>query len=268
MSRPPDPTAKISLLRASEQVFAEKGLERAKVEDITKLAGLSKGAFYLHFESKEEAFKQVVESFLARCEANLPQPTALPSPDGPADVLALWLEVDTQMYEFLWQNRAIVAILQGCQGPHVYLLEAFNDSIQVRGQEWLDFWKKRGFVRRDLDTTLASTLLNGAHHQLSMQLLASAKKPPIVEWLAKTQAIFVRGFCTPPMIEALSTVDKPPVSQRITRLNETKGHERSGHEKNGNGHTKALHESALTERVTVGRGSRPANKVTKRARVS
>ena len=27
------------------------------------------------------------------------------------------------MYEFLWQNRAIVSILQGCQGSHVYLLD-------------------------------------------------------------------------------------------------------------------------------------------------
>src|SRR5438034_2420635 len=151
MSRTPDPTAKISLLRASEAVFAEKGLQLAKVEEITKLAGLSKGAFYLHFESKEEAFKQVVESFLARCSANLPPPGDVPLPDGPEGVLELWLDLDTQMYEFLWQNRAIVTILQGCQGPHIYLLESFNRSMNERSVEWLEFWKKRGYVRRDLD---------------------------------------------------------------------------------------------------------------------
>ncbi|MEO8877136.1 MAG: helix-turn-helix domain-containing protein, partial [Polyangiaceae bacterium] len=63
MSRTADPKAKIALLRSAEVVFAERGLTSARIEEITKRAGLSKGAFYLHFESKEVAFRQVVESF-------------------------------------------------------------------------------------------------------------------------------------------------------------------------------------------------------------
>ena len=43
MSRVADPTTRISLLRAAEEVFAKKGLEAAKVEDIAKRAGCSKG---------------------------------------------------------------------------------------------------------------------------------------------------------------------------------------------------------------------------------
>src|SRR5512143_529650 len=126
MARPPDPTAKISLLRASEAVFAEKGLQLAKVEDITRLAGVSKGAFYLHFESKEEALKQIVESFLARCAATLAPPDPqIAVPDSPAELLALWHERDVESHEFLWQNRAILRILHSCQGQHVYLVRAF-----------------------------------------------------------------------------------------------------------------------------------------------
>ena len=74
MSRVADPTARISLLRAAEEVFAKKGLESAKVEEIARLAGVSKGAFYLHFSGKEEAFLQVVEAFLARCGSLLRSP--------------------------------------------------------------------------------------------------------------------------------------------------------------------------------------------------
>jgi AcrR family transcriptional regulator len=213
MSRPPDLTAKISLLRASEAVFAEKGLQAAKVEEITKRAGLSKGAFYLHFDSKEEAFKHVVESFLAHCEANLPAPDEKSGPIEPSGALATWLEIDTQLYEFLWQNRAILAILQGCQGDYVYLFETFNQNIHKKSQEWIDFWKERSFFRRELDTDLAATLLCGAHHELSRRMLASNRKPPIVEWLRKTQSIFVRGFGTPLLVEALH--DNPPVSENV-----------------------------------------------------
>ena len=66
MPRAGDPTAKIKLLGAAEAEFVASGLGRAKVEDITSRAGLSKGAFYLHFESKEDAFRQLVETMVAR----------------------------------------------------------------------------------------------------------------------------------------------------------------------------------------------------------
>src|SRR5215210_765850 len=69
MPRPADRRAKIDLLRAAEAAFTEHGLAAAKVEDITARAGVSKGAFYLHFESKEDCFRQIIEGFLARLAA-------------------------------------------------------------------------------------------------------------------------------------------------------------------------------------------------------
>ena len=77
MPRPADRRAKIELLRAAEAVFVEHGLSAAKVEDITARAGVSKGAFYLHFESKEDCFRQIVEGFVAKlatCVGDAPPP--------------------------------------------------------------------------------------------------------------------------------------------------------------------------------------------------
>src|SRR3954462_7321519 len=125
MSRTADPTAKITLLRAAEQGFAERGLAGAKVEEIARRAGVSKGAFYLHFESKEAALKQLVESFLARCQSFFAAPTAYPGlPEDPADLLDFTLERDVQIFEFLWQNRAFLRILPTCQGEYDYLVNA------------------------------------------------------------------------------------------------------------------------------------------------
>ncbi len=69
MPRPSDPNAKGRLLKAAEQVFIEHGLERAKVEAITRAAGLSKGAFYLHFRTKDDAFKAILAGALAELGA-------------------------------------------------------------------------------------------------------------------------------------------------------------------------------------------------------
>ncbi len=215
MSRTPDPTAKIQLLRAAEHVFAARGLSLAKVEEITRRAGTSKGAFYLHFASKEEAFKQVVESFLARLAARLPAPTETPKGGESARAaLDFWRASDSDLYEFLWQNRAIVSILQGCEGDHVYLVEAFHKEIHARTVEWIGHWKELSYFRRELDTDIAATLLVGAHNELGRRMVTSTSKPPIAEWIRSAQAVFVRGLGTAALVKALEAEDEnSPVSR-------------------------------------------------------
>ena len=48
------------IVAAALQVFAEKGFAGARVEEIARRAGLSKGAVYLYFPNKEELFRAVV----------------------------------------------------------------------------------------------------------------------------------------------------------------------------------------------------------------
>ena len=48
------------LLDAALLVFAHNGFERATVDEIVRAAGFSKGAFYVHFESKEDLFWEML----------------------------------------------------------------------------------------------------------------------------------------------------------------------------------------------------------------
>jgi AcrR family transcriptional regulator len=50
---------------AALAVFSEKGFAAAKLDEIAKRAGVSKGALYLYFETKEELFHAVVKSAIA-----------------------------------------------------------------------------------------------------------------------------------------------------------------------------------------------------------
>jgi AcrR family transcriptional regulator len=50
---------------AALQVFAEKGFAAAKLDDIAKRAGVSKGTLYLYFKDKEELFRAVVRDTVA-----------------------------------------------------------------------------------------------------------------------------------------------------------------------------------------------------------
>ena len=48
------------LLDSALQVFARNGYERATVDEIVREAGFSKGAFYVHFETKEDLFWEML----------------------------------------------------------------------------------------------------------------------------------------------------------------------------------------------------------------
>jgi AcrR family transcriptional regulator len=53
------------IVEAALQVFAEKGFAAAKLDEIARRAGVSKGAVYLYFETKEDIFRAVVVRAIA-----------------------------------------------------------------------------------------------------------------------------------------------------------------------------------------------------------
>jgi AcrR family transcriptional regulator len=53
------------IVAAALAVFAEKGFAAARLEEIAKRAGVSKGALYLYFETKEDLFRAVVDQAIA-----------------------------------------------------------------------------------------------------------------------------------------------------------------------------------------------------------
>lgn len=65
----PDDDLRERLLDAAAAVFARKGFAGTKIQDIVREAGLSTGAVYGRFESKEELLRQAVVSRSVRATA-------------------------------------------------------------------------------------------------------------------------------------------------------------------------------------------------------
>lgn len=52
------------ILNSALRLFLEKGFNATSIEEITRLAGMSKGSFYTYFHSKEELLNEVIRLFL------------------------------------------------------------------------------------------------------------------------------------------------------------------------------------------------------------
>ena len=74
------------IIAAALEEFADKGFAGAKLDDIARRAGVSKGSLYLYFETKEDIFRAVARAASARSlEAVRTTAKAL---DGPLSQLA------------------------------------------------------------------------------------------------------------------------------------------------------------------------------------
>ncbi len=59
------------ILEAAMAVFARQGFEEARMDDIAKALGLSKGALYLYFKSKEAIISAILQLFFSHAMKKL-----------------------------------------------------------------------------------------------------------------------------------------------------------------------------------------------------
>ena len=208
MARPSDPHAKSRLLEAAERVFSEKGLDRAKVEDITTQAGLSKGAFYLHFNSKGDAFKELLSDVLAHLHTRLEagKGACLPSLDESLeDSLEQWLVRDLEMFEFIWKNRALMRITLegGRSADYQHLIEHFASNAQSETEVLLRQGIASGVYRQDLDVEVAAAFIAGGYDRFARQLVRETKKPDLRKRLRELRWMVIAGAGTPALIAGL-----------------------------------------------------------------
>ena len=81
--RPADRPAEI--LAAALEVFAERGFQAARLDEVAKRAGVSKGALYLYFETKADLFRAVVVDAIS---PNIERVEAVAAADLPLERVA------------------------------------------------------------------------------------------------------------------------------------------------------------------------------------
>lgn len=77
-----------SVLTAALDEFFERGFAAARMDDIARRAGVSKGALYLYFDSKDDLFRSLIEEFAAPNVDRL-EAAAASAPDAKGAIRAL-----------------------------------------------------------------------------------------------------------------------------------------------------------------------------------
>ena len=86
-----------TIAQAAKEIFAERGYQRATLEDIAQRAGISKATIYLYYRNKDDLFLHVVEELVNTAMAAAAQEAATTEP--PLEKLYGMVRSKVEFYE-------------------------------------------------------------------------------------------------------------------------------------------------------------------------
>jgi AcrR family transcriptional regulator len=148
------------ILDAALEVFGERGLAAARLEDIARTAGVSKGTIYLYFPNKEALFCEMIREIpsrhIASVEAMITE-SATAREQLREYLHHSWDYVRTPSFEILY--RLILSELH--HFPDLY--EQFIEEVPMRSMRILGDIVRRGIASgefRDIDPLAAGRMLH------------------------------------------------------------------------------------------------------------
>ena len=134
---------------AALEVFAEKGFAAARLEEIARRAGVSKGTVYLYFKDKEDLFRAVVRSAIV---PNIEAVTStISSSDAPfPEVLRMFLAAFAER-EARLPIGAVAKMVVGESRNFPELARVWHDEVASKAigaiAEFIERAQQRGEVR-------------------------------------------------------------------------------------------------------------------------
>jgi len=133
------------ILDAALKVFAQKGFAAARMDDIAKEAGVTKGTIYLYFENKEAVFKSLVRESVGATIATVT--AAAQAQQGSARLLLRM--VLTRVAQLLVESDRVVLpkIVIGESSNFPWLAEFYRFEIIEKGLQLMMSLIERGIAQ-------------------------------------------------------------------------------------------------------------------------
>lgn len=149
------------IMEAALEVFGDRGLAGARIEDIARLAGVSKGTVYLYFPTKEALFcamvREKIGDTITRTEARIAEDGGTASDQLRTYLGALWASVRSPLFESLYR------LVHGELHHFPNLLAFYIQEVSGRSMRVVEQILERGIAAgefRALDASVAARMLH------------------------------------------------------------------------------------------------------------
>lgn len=178
------------IFQAAFGLFRAKGFEAATVEEICTAADVAKGTFFNYFPRKEAVLAYLAEQWQAEAEQR-----AVMILGAPGRAWEKLLEMFTEFAGFYEAEGALARPLVQEWTRQLYAGDEVCQRWQELGEGVVRRLQMQGEVRRDLDATRASALLQCAYHGTVQQWVESPEPPyPLKDELRKRLTLIMEGL--------------------------------------------------------------------------
>jgi AcrR family transcriptional regulator len=182
------------ILKAAASLFARRGYHATSVSDVIDAADISRGTFYLYFDSKDSLFLDLLEQFIQRLMAVV----EVVDPSGPNPTEEIRRNV-RRVVDVVFDNRDLtVMVLREVFGlkPEVdEKLARFYGFVHEMVEGALANGARLGLIRKVNEPVVATALIGAIKEVFLHHLVVAPKSAPEREAVAESLLDFgLRGL--------------------------------------------------------------------------
>jgi AcrR family transcriptional regulator len=187
-----------AILRTAERVLCERGYPDASISDVIDAAGISRGTFYLYFDSKDALYLELIERFTGLVTAAL----EVVDPAGPDPANGIFENVARVVDVAFDHPELTLLVLRESRGVNPEIdqrLDRLYDFLQSMVEGALVNGATSGLTRK-VYAPVISTALVGAFKEVFLRHL-TPQGPSKTDRRALVEALFefgIRGLLLAP----------------------------------------------------------------------
>ncbi len=185
------------ILVAAERAFLRGGYHGTHVEDVIREAGIARGTFYLHFESKHAIFAALVDRMLTiflEARPTAPEPVVRTVADAEALLRLSTRMVLTTFRAHRGLCRLLLEEAVGADKGFAARLDAHEREWHARVAATRREFVAMGVARRDLDCDIHAEMVIGMMERLTRRYVLPDPEPDIEALVTEVVALEMRGI--------------------------------------------------------------------------
>jgi TetR/AcrR family transcriptional regulator, fatty acid metabolism regulator protein len=196
---------KNELLKASAAVFSTKGYHRTTVKEITDMAGMSVGTFYLYYRSKEDIFITLYDE-MWKYICSLIAYAQKGDQDSPSRVLARVIAAE------LWGYRKYKSLSK------IMMIEAIGSDPRFMGKFTAIMQQSIGMVKQVFSRLQEKNAVEIADVSVASIAYIGAVNNVITCWLLANEDFDLNGVALPLIVFLLQAINADFESADIRRV--------------------------------------------------
>lgn len=193
-------TTKQNIMDAAKKEFLQKGFKNASLRNIVKSAGVTTGAFYGYFSSKESLFSALVEPYAVMLMSQYVKYQnafeSLPETEQPKHMGMESVDCMNWAIDYIYDNFDAFKLLICCSEGTAYshLIDDMANIEIESTYKFIQVYKKLGHKIENIDSRFCHIIISGMFNSIFEVVVHNMPKEQAKLYIKQLQEFYTAGW--------------------------------------------------------------------------